>query len=102
MTFNSLVVTLLATSVMMSASPSFAQSQVDSSQADAKTAQLKAQIEALQKQLDALKAQVTKVTPRWKGAPQFADEKAGWSFKPLDASNRYSVDGVAVRAQVDF
>jgi phosphate-selective porin OprO and OprP len=55
--------------------------QANASAADARTELLEAQIEALQKQLDELKAQVTKVTPSWKGAPQFADEKAGWSFK---------------------
>ncbi len=48
---------------------------------DAKTAVLEAQIAGLQAQLDALKAQVGKVTPSWKGAPQFTDVSDGWSFK---------------------
>lgn len=55
--------------------------EANPSPADAKTALLEAQIEALQKQLDELKAQVTKATPSWKGAPQFADEKSGFTFK---------------------
>lgn len=55
--------------------------EVNASAADARTELLEAQIQALQKQLDELKVQVTKTTPSWKGAPQFADEKAGFSFK---------------------
>lgn len=43
---------------------------------------LQAQVEALQEQLEALKVQVTKATPTWKGAPQFDDKDAGFSFKP--------------------
>jgi phosphate-selective porin OprO/OprP len=43
---------------------------------------LQAQVESLQEQIDALKAQMTKATPTWKGAPQFEDKDAGFSFKP--------------------
>lgn len=50
--------------------------------AAAKAAFLEAQVESLQQQLDALKKQVGTVTPSWKGAPQFDDKDAGFSFKP--------------------
>jgi phosphate-selective porin OprO/OprP len=43
---------------------------------------LQKQIEALQKQVDELKKAMPKATPSWKGAPQFEDKSAGWSFKP--------------------
>ena len=49
--------------------------------ADARAAELEAKIEALQAQLTELKTAVTKATPSWKGAPQFADTDEGWSFK---------------------
>jgi phosphate-selective porin OprO and OprP len=55
--------------------------EANPSPADARAALLEAQIDALQKQLDELKAQVTKATPSWKGAPQFADDSAGFTFK---------------------
>ena len=51
------------------------------SAADARAAQLEAQIEGLQAQLTELKVLVSKATPSWKGAPQFADTDEGWSFK---------------------
>ncbi|MCL6729269.1 porin [Sphingomonas hankyongi] len=50
--------------------------------AEAKIELMQAQIEALQDSIEQLKAQVTKVTPSWKGAPQYEDKEAGWSFKP--------------------
>jgi len=53
--------------------------------AQAKIDLLQAQVEALQESLEQLKAQVTKVTPSWKGAPQFDDKDAGFSFKPRGA-----------------
>ena len=43
---------------------------------------LQAQVEALQEALEGMKTQQAKVTPSWKGAPQFEDKDAGWSFKP--------------------
>ncbi len=49
--------------------------------ADARAELLEAQIQALQTQLDDLKKQVTKATPSWKGAPQWEDKSAGFSFK---------------------
>lgn len=55
--------------------------EANASAGDARAALLEAQIAGLQAQLDALKAQVTKATPSWKGAPQFADADDGWSFK---------------------
>ena len=42
---------------------------------------LKAQVEALSAQVTALAGQVKKAEPSWKGAPQWADKDAGWSFK---------------------
>ncbi len=58
------------------------EAEANASAADAKTALLEAQIAGLQAQLDALKAQIGKATPSWKGAPQYADADAGFSFKP--------------------
>lgn len=49
--------------------------------AQAKIELMQAQIEALQESIEQLKTQVTKVTPSWKGAPQFEDKEVGWSFK---------------------
>src|SRR5687767_3251911 len=43
---------------------------------------LQAQVEALQEALEGIKAQMTAVTPSWKGAPLYEDKEAGWSFKP--------------------
>ena len=43
---------------------------------------LAVQVKALQAQLDGMKAAVVKETPSWKGAPQFDDKDAGFSFKP--------------------
>jgi phosphate-selective porin OprO and OprP len=86
MTSTNMLALLLATTVLTFVTPAAAQTAAAPQEAqplaDARTELLEAQIQALQKQLDDLKAQVTKVTPSWKGAPQFADEKAGWSFKP--------------------
>lgn len=42
---------------------------------------LKAQIDALQAQVEQLAGRVTKAEPSWKGAPQWQDKDAGWSFK---------------------
>jgi phosphate-selective porin OprO and OprP len=43
---------------------------------------LQAQVDALQEALESVKAQMTAVTPSWKGAPLYEDKEAGWSFKP--------------------
>jgi phosphate-selective porin OprO and OprP len=51
-------------------------------EAAAKAALLQAQVDALQAQINEIKAQVTKAQPSWKGAPQWSDGDAGWSFKP--------------------
>ena len=48
----------------------------------AKIELLQAQVEALQEALEGVKAAQVKTTPSWKGAPQFEDKEAGWSFKP--------------------
>ncbi len=50
-------------------------------EAAAQAAFLEAQIESMQAQIDVLKKQVTAAAPSWKGAPQWADSEAGWSFK---------------------
>lgn len=46
-----------------------------------RVARLEEQIKALQTQVEELKKQVTKPLPSWKGAPEFSDKDAGWSFK---------------------
>jgi phosphate-selective porin OprO/OprP len=51
------------------------------SNADAELEFLKAQVEALQAQVEQLSTKVTKTEPSWKGAPQFGDADAGWTFK---------------------
>ena len=43
---------------------------------------LQAQVEALQASIEQMKTQMTKATPSWKGAPQWEDKEAGFSFKP--------------------
>jgi phosphate-selective porin OprO/OprP len=50
--------------------------------AQARIELLQAQVEALQEALEGVKASMVKATPSWKGAPQFEDKEAGWSFKP--------------------
>ncbi len=50
--------------------------------AAAKIELMQQQIEALQTSIEAMKAQMAKVTPTWKGAPQYDDKDAGFSFKP--------------------
>ena len=54
--------------------------QVDDLQA--KIELLTAQVEALQEALETVKSQQVKATPSWKGAPEFADKDAGFTFKP--------------------
>jgi len=51
-------------------------------EAQARIELLQAQVEALQEALEGVKAAMVKTTPTWKGAPQFDDKEAGWSFKP--------------------
>src|SRR5205085_10440026 len=48
----------------------------------AKIELLQQQVEALQSAIEQIKTQQAKVTPTWKGAPQYEDKDAGWSFKP--------------------
>jgi phosphate-selective porin OprO/OprP len=43
---------------------------------------LEAQVDALQSAIEQIKSQMVKATPTWKGAPQWEDKEAGWSFKP--------------------
>ena len=42
---------------------------------------LKAQVQALSTQVEQLNSRLTKSEPTWKGAPQWVDKDAGWSFK---------------------
>jgi hypothetical protein len=51
----------------------------------AKIELLQAQVEALQDSIEGVKARMVKVTPSWKGAPQYDDKDAGFSFKPKGA-----------------
>jgi phosphate-selective porin OprO and OprP len=50
--------------------------------AQAKIDLLQAQVEALQASIEQVKAGMVKATPTWKGAPQWEDKDAGFSFKP--------------------
>lgn len=50
--------------------------------AQARIDRLEAEVQALQAALAEVKASVVKATPSWKGAPEFADKDAGFSFKP--------------------
>jgi phosphate-selective porin OprO and OprP len=54
--------------------------QVDDLQA--KIELLQAQVEALQEALEGVKTQQAKAVPSWKGAPEYADKEAGFTFKP--------------------
>ena len=54
--------------------------QVDDLQA--KIELLQAQVEALQEALEGVKTQQAKAVPSWKGAPEYADKDAGFTFKP--------------------
>jgi phosphate-selective porin OprO/OprP len=72
----------VAQGVPPTATPTDSEADADPSAAAAKIAVLEAQVKALQQAVEGLKAQVTKVTPTWKGAPQFDDKAGGWSFKP--------------------
>jgi phosphate-selective porin OprO/OprP len=54
----------------------------DVDDAQAKIELLQAQVEALQESLAQVQASIVKTTPSWKGAPEFADKDAGFSFKP--------------------
>jgi phosphate-selective porin OprO/OprP len=57
--------------------------QVD--EAAAKIELLQAQVDGLQASIEQLKGQLVKTTPSWKGAPQWDDKDAGFSFKPRGA-----------------
>jgi len=54
-------------------------------EASAKIELMQQQIEALQASIDQMKTQIVKVTPSWKGGPQYDDKDAGFSFKPRGA-----------------
>jgi phosphate-selective porin OprO and OprP len=55
--------------------------EMSASSSDARAELLEAQIAAMQAQLDDIKKQMTKATPSWKGAPQWEDKDAGFTFK---------------------
>ncbi len=89
MKISSIFAALLATSTLAVAAPVFAQDAPAAEEAAptpeetaAQTAFLAAQVESLQQQIEALKKQMTAASPSWKGAPQWADTGAGWTFKP--------------------
>src|SRR3954467_7190810 len=50
--------------------------------AQAKIELLQAQVEALQASIEQIKTAMVKTSPSWKGAPQWEDKEAGFSFKP--------------------
>jgi phosphate-selective porin OprO and OprP len=50
--------------------------------AQAKIELLQGQVEALQASIEQIKTAMVKTTPSWKGAPQWDDKDAGFSFKP--------------------
>ena len=50
--------------------------------ASAKIELMQQQIEALQTSIEQMKTSMVKATPSWKGAPQYDDKDAGFSFKP--------------------
>jgi phosphate-selective porin OprO/OprP len=98
-----LVAALLAGSALCISAPAFAQDpQTQQDQPDpsdteadqviqnaqavddaaAKLELMQAQIESLQEAMEQVKASMTKITPSWKGAPQFDDKDNGFSFKP--------------------
>jgi phosphate-selective porin OprO and OprP len=81
--------------------------EMTASPADARAELLEAQISALQAQLDDLKKQVTKATPSWKGAPQWEDKDAGFSFKVrgrmmLDAAYAGKPDNYVANRNLGF
>src|SRR4051812_31972561 len=106
-----LVAALLAGSAITFAAPAFAQaatqtpdapeqSEPDASDAtadaaianaqavddaQAKIELLQAQVEALQSSIEQIKTSMVKATPSWKGAPQWDDKDASFSFKPRGA-----------------
>ncbi len=59
-----------------------AQTPAAESEAQDRIDRLEAEVQALQAALADIKASVVKATPSWKGAPEFADKNAGFSFKP--------------------
>ena len=77
---------------------------------EAKIENLQAQVEALQASLEAVKAAQARTVPSWKGAPQFEDKEAGWSFKPrgrlmydvglVDGPDGYSNKGLGFSNEV--
>ena len=108
---------LLAGSAILFATPAIAQEPTEPDASDAtadaaiaaaapvddqqaKIELLQAQVEALQESIEQLKGQVAKATPSWKGAPQYEDKGAGWSFKPrgrlmYDFATVSSPDGIS-------
>jgi phosphate-selective porin OprO/OprP len=78
------VAALLAGSAFILSAPAQAAAQ-DSSQIEdlqGKIELLQSQVEALQEALEGVKAQQAKAAPTWKGGPELADKKAGFTFKP--------------------
>jgi phosphate-selective porin OprO and OprP len=81
--------------------------EANASAADAKTALLEAQIAGLQAQLDDLKKVMPKALPTWKGAPQWEDKDAGFSFKVrgrlmLDAAYAGKPDNYVANRNLGF
>lgn len=75
---------LLLASALWLPAPALAVSAAEPGAADlrAQVEALAAQVKALQAQLDGVKASIVQEVPSWKGAPQYDDKAAGFSFKP--------------------
>lgn len=56
--------------------------QAQENDLDAELAAMRAKIDSLEAEVAALKAAKPAPVPSWKGAPQFEDKEAGFSFKP--------------------
>ena len=84
----------VSTLALMAAMPASAQDAAgDQPITVSEAAALRAELAALRKEVAALKADKTKIeaaVPSWKGAPQFSDSAAGFSFKP---KGQIQVDG---------
>lgn len=74
---------LILAGTALAAAPALAQ---DDAALAAEIAAMRAKIESLEakvKELEGAQQKTAAAVPSWKGAPQFENKKAGWSFKPL-------------------
>lgn len=78
---KSLQAALLLAGTSLAAAPAFAQPAAPSAD-QARIEQLEAQVKELTRLVGELQKSTAKATPTWRGAPQFEDKPAGWTFKP--------------------